>query len=188
MNPERRRAAHAQGIRRWDDPRVSAAALDVPDKWADQHDAVLAVNRPGGPVVLPERITGVPTTWRTPAPLELYVDFETVSNLADDFSALPAVGGQTLIFQIGCGRCEAGEWRFAQWTVDRLTEADEATVIRALRRPHRRPAPRPRPRLAATSASSTGGPTRRRPTRPPTTRPGRATAGPTGRACPGSTS
>ena len=112
MNPERRRAAHARGIRRWDDPRASAATLDIPDKWADQHDAVLAVNRPGAPVVLPERITGVPTTWRTSAPLELYVDFETVSNLDDDFSALPAVGGQALIFQIGCGRWEAGEWRF----------------------------------------------------------------------------
>jgi hypothetical protein len=131
MNPERRRAAHARGIKRWDDPRVSATALDVPEKYTEQLEAVLAVNRPGGPVVLPERITGVSTTWRTPMPLELYVDFETVSNLADDFSTLPAVGGQTLIFQIGCGHWEAGEWRFAQWTVDRLDEADEATVIRA---------------------------------------------------------
>ena len=86
---------------------------------------------PARPVVLPERITGVATTWRTPAPLELYVDFETVSNLADDFTSLPAVGGQTLIFQIGCGRYEDGEWRFAQWTADRLTEPDEATVIGA---------------------------------------------------------
>ncbi|MGH2408206.1 MAG: hypothetical protein ACRDF7_09035 [Candidatus Limnocylindrales bacterium] len=129
MNPERRRAAHARGIRRWDQPGVSAATLNVPDKQAAQCDAVLAVNRPGSPVVLPERISGVGTEWRTPAPLEFYVDFETVSNLADDFSTLPRVGGQPLIFQVGCGHWEDGQWRFAQWTVDRLAEADEATMI-----------------------------------------------------------
>ncbi len=129
MNPERRRAAHARGILRWDDPTASAAALGVPEKYAAQCDAVIAVNRGAGPPVLPERISGVGADWRAPALLELYVDFETVSNLADDFSALPAIGGQPLIFQIGCGHWEAGQWRFAQWTVDRITEPDEARVI-----------------------------------------------------------
>ena len=83
--------AHAQGIRRWDDPRVSAVALAVPEKYAEQFSGVQAANRPDAAVVQPERITGVSTTWRTPAPLELYVDFETVSNLADDFSSLPTI-------------------------------------------------------------------------------------------------
>jgi hypothetical protein len=129
MNPERRRSAHARGIRRWDDAAASAFALEVPDKYAAQCDGVLAVNRGNGPSVLPERISGVGTEWRTPASLELYVDFETVSNLADDFSSLPAIGGQPLIFQVGCGHWEAGQWRFAQWTVDRITEPEEARAI-----------------------------------------------------------
>ncbi len=135
----------------------------IPDKWADQYDAVLAVNRPGAPVVLPERITGVPTTWRTPAPLELYVDFETVSNLADDFSALPAVGGQPLIFQIGCGRWEAG--RVALRAVDRRPPDRGGRGDRhpRLRRARRRPAARPAASAGRTSASSTGGRTRPRP-------------------------
>ena len=129
MTPERRRAAHAGGIRRWDDAGVSAAVLAVPEKYAAQCDGVLAVNRRAAPPVLPKRLSGVGNEWRTPAPLEFYVDFETVSNLADDFSSLPAIGGQPLIFQIGCGHWEAGKWRFAQWTVDRITEPEEARVI-----------------------------------------------------------
>ena len=134
MTPDRRKAAHARGIRRWDEPCVSAATLQVPDKFAAQCDGVLAVNRgdgPGGPVVLPERISGLPIEWREPAALEFYVDFEAVSTLGDDFSRLPEIGGQSLIFQIGCGWWEAGEWRFAQWTVGRLTEAEEAIAIGA---------------------------------------------------------
>lgn len=132
MTPERRRAAHARGIHRWDQPGVSAAALDVADRYAAGCDGVLAANRPdrsAGPPVLPERIDGVGSAWRRPAALEFFVDFETVSNLADDFTRLPQVGGQVLIFQVGCGHREDGEWRFRQWTVDRLTESEEAGLI-----------------------------------------------------------
>ena len=129
MTPPRRRAAHARGLRRWDQPGVSATTLEVPEKQAPQCDAVLAVNRDGGPAVLPEHIDGIDPAWRTAARLEFYVDFETVSDLGDDFSQLPDAGGQTLIFQIGCGYWDKGTWRFLQWTVDRLTEADEGAMI-----------------------------------------------------------
>ena len=98
-------------------------------------DAVLAANRSVEPVVLPARLDLEDETWLSPAPLELFVDFETVSNMADDFRALPGEGGQPLIFQIGCGRLEDGEWVFDpqldQWTVDRLDEASEAKIIGA---------------------------------------------------------
>ena len=140
MNPLRRRAAHANGLRRWDDPRVSAAALGLPGdpyvaRYADQCDGVLLANRGRGPEALfPDRIHHADPAWRAPATLELHVDFETVSNLDDDFAALPQIGGQPLIFQVGCGRWEDGPagpeaWRFAQWTVEALTEPEEARII-----------------------------------------------------------
>ncbi|MGZ3586937.1 MAG: hypothetical protein ACXVAP_06790 [Candidatus Limnocylindrales bacterium] len=132
MNPERRRVAHLHGLRRWDDPAVHAAGLGLVGSAAEKCDAVLAANRaPGGEVVFPTHLVGADPAWRAPAKLELYVDFETVSNLADDFAALPTMGGQPLIFQIGCGRLEAGRWAFEQWTVERLREPDEAAIIRA---------------------------------------------------------
>lgn len=129
MNPERRRTAHARGLHRWDQPGLSAASLEVPEAQAAQCDGVLAVNTREGSVVLPEHASGAGADWRTAAPLELFVDFETVSNLNDDFSRLPEMGGQTLIFQVGCGHLEDGRWEFAQWTVDRITEPDEASII-----------------------------------------------------------
>lgn len=132
VSPERRRQAHAAGLLRWDDPGVSAAVLGLTGELATACDAVIAVNRPGAAhAVLPERITRATADWRTAAPLELYVDFETVSSLADDFTRLPVAGGQSLIFQIGCGWFEGDAWRFWQATADRLDPPSEARMIEA---------------------------------------------------------
>lgn len=128
-NARVRAAAHARGLTRWTDPGVSGASLGVWDKYEANCDAVLAANLDPHATVLPNPIPGDEGGWRTPATLELYVDFETMSNLNDDFSALPAVGGQSLIFQVGAGHWEGDRWVFAQWTADRLTEDAEATVI-----------------------------------------------------------
>ncbi len=122
-----RMRAHAVGITRWDDPRLSATILGVNAKDAAIVDAVLAVNRDGGAAVRPERLgDGV---WRVPAALEAFVDFEFLQDLADDFTAFPRKGGQALIFQIGCGTYQDGSWRFRQFTVDDLTIDAEARMI-----------------------------------------------------------
>jgi hypothetical protein len=131
MSPVRRRAAHAQGIRRWTDERASASSLGVWEKAVAQCDGVLAANRSATPVLLPSCIVGDEGGWRTEAALELYVDFETVSTMGDDFSSMPVAGGQNLIFQVGMGRWDDGRWVFEQWTCDRLTMADEARMLDA---------------------------------------------------------
>ncbi|MEX1345523.1 MAG: hypothetical protein AB1Z63_12740, partial [Candidatus Limnocylindrales bacterium] len=131
VNPLRRRAAHGRGLTRWTDSAVSAVSLGLTGSAARMCEAVLAANRADEPVVLPERLELADESWREPAPLELYVDFETVSSMADDFAALPGENGTPLIFQIGCGRMEGGEWRFDQWTVERLDESSEVAVIDA---------------------------------------------------------
>ena len=130
MNPARRAAAIAAGITGWDDGAASAAALGVSSpSGAAQLDAVLAANRAAAPTVPPpahrERWLAKPT------PVEFFVDFETTSSLADDFTSLPAVGGQPLVFQIGCGHWQGGEWRFAQWTADSLNPDQEVRIIDA---------------------------------------------------------
>ncbi len=135
VNPQVRAQAHRQGLMRWTDSRVSAATLGLNGVAGRQCDAVLEANRSLEPVVLPPRLDLDDDAWLRPAPLELFVDFETVNDMADDFSALPRAGGQHLIFQIGCGRLEDGEWILDperdQWTVDRLDEASEVAIIDA---------------------------------------------------------
>ena len=131
MNPQKRRDAHARGILCWTDGRASSSTLGITTDAA-KCDAVLLVNRDYPELlVAPKRIEQADPAWRTATPAEFYVDFETVSNLADDFSHLPHIGGQPLIFQIGCGWLEDGAWQFEQWTTKRLTEPDESAIIDA---------------------------------------------------------
>ncbi len=122
-----RARAHALGITRWDDPRLTAATLGLRDKDAGVLDAVLAVNRDGGPPVRPARLRS--GAWRVRAPVEIYVDFEFMQDLGDDFTAFPRRGGQALIFQIGSGTYRDGRWVFHQLTVSDLTLEAEARMI-----------------------------------------------------------
>ena len=122
-----RARAHAAGITRWDDPRLDASVFGVSIRDTAILDAVLAVNRDGGPPLRPVRLRD--GAWRTRAPVEVYVDFEFMQDLADDFTGFPRKGGQALIFQIGCGTYRDGEWRFRQFTVEDLSLDAEAKMI-----------------------------------------------------------
>ena len=148
ISAQGRRQAHEAGVFRWTDPRVTPERVGVTRaSTASTLAQILSVNRDAdGPVVQPPRIGACREDWHSTPPLEFYVDFETVSDLADDFSRLPERGGQPLIFMIGCGHVEAGEWRFESFVVDALTEPEEARIIEGwlahMERVRRRLAPR----------------------------------------------
>ncbi len=132
VGPERRARGHSAGITDWRDPRCTPAVLGLSGKNAGTLIELIDVNRDdAGPPVRPPRVSAAAAEWRAPLALEFYVDFETVNDLADDFTSLPERGGQTLIFMIGCGHLEDGEWRFRSFTVDALTEDEEARIIEA---------------------------------------------------------
>lgn len=124
-------AGHNRGITRADDPALQASALGLTGVTGARLDALLAVERDPAAVVVPARIGWNEGVWRTPAPVEFFVDFETVSDLNDDFTQLPARGGTPMIFQIGCLHVEGGTPVFRQFTADRLDLSEEARVVAA---------------------------------------------------------
>jgi len=125
-----RELAREAGVLSWRDERFDAALVGLTGKRADTLDQMLSVNRnPAALPVNPPYIRANRDTWGEPGPLEFYVDFETVSDINDDFSRLPERGGQAQIFMIGCGHIENGEWQFSCFIADELTLECEATVI-----------------------------------------------------------
>lgn len=125
--------AHAAGVFSWRDPRCTPAMVGVTGAGRTSVlGALLEVNRAvGSPPVLPAHVQAAEDDWRPVPALEFYVDFETVSDLSDDFSALPARSGQAMIFMIGCGHVEAGAWAFRSFVADELTETAEGAIIDA---------------------------------------------------------
>ena len=127
-----RARGHEASIFKWTDPRVTAEILGVTGGWSERFEKLLAINTTGqGPDVQPAKIQASRDEWQQMPDLEFYVDFETVSDLADDFSQLPNKGGQTLIFMIGCGHMENGEWQFESFVGDSLSEPAEAGIIQS---------------------------------------------------------
>ena len=126
-----RRLGHEAGVYRWTDPACTPEKVGVTgDKRPHTLQRILDINRlSDGPAVQPARIRTAEQEWREEPRLEFYVDFETVSDLADDFSRIPERGGQPLIFMIGCGHIEDGDWVFASFTADSLAEPAEARII-----------------------------------------------------------
>jgi predicted RecB family nuclease len=130
---EKRRDANARGIVRWRDASCTAVALGVTGaKTQPVLQAILDINQStqGSPVA-PPRVTVSEEVWHAESPLEFYVDFETVSDLNDDFSRIPERGGLPIIFMIGCGHMEGVQWKFNCFTTDGLTVADEVRIIDA---------------------------------------------------------
>lgn len=131
VGAKKRDAAHKKGIHRWDDPRLTPADVEITKSRAATLANLLAVNTDEEhPPVLPARIVATRRDWHTPTGMEFYVDFEFCTDLNDDFSKLPEKGGQPIIFMIGCGHLENGEWRFKSLVVDDLTEDEELRIIR----------------------------------------------------------
>ena len=129
----KREIATRSGVLRWSDPACTAEAVGItgPSR-APTLDAMLDVNRStDGPLVRPSAVRAGEGHWRPEPPLEFYVDFETVSDLDDDFTSIPEKGGQPLIFIIGCGHVEEGEWRWSSFVADALKEGHEAEIIDA---------------------------------------------------------
>lgn len=130
--PGRKRAL-AQGIERWTDPRFTAEVAGVNGAYRPALDMMLDLNRsPGGPgavKVLPRRVEAGRSEWGVPAGVEFFVDFETVSNLDDDFKRIPEQNGQPLIFMIGCGHVEDAQWQFSCFIAKDLTAGSEAGMV-----------------------------------------------------------
>ena len=125
-----RELALAAGVDRWTDPRFNAAVAGVSGTRGIVLDRMLALNRdPEGPAVSPSRISTDIDAWGESRAVEFYVDFETVSNLNDDFAAIPEQNGKPMIFMIGCGHVESGEWQFTCFVANRLKTSCEADII-----------------------------------------------------------
>jgi hypothetical protein len=124
-----RNIAIAKGIHGYDHPECCADHFGLTGNKPKTLQRILDVQKPGAPAVLPNRIETDRENWHRKRDVEFYVDFETVNDMNDRFDKLPHRGGQNLIYMIGCGHEEDGEWKFECFICDRMTEPCEKEQI-----------------------------------------------------------
>ncbi len=116
-------------FRRWDDPDVCAEHLVSGPKRRPALAAILEANTTPEFVVGPPRIRADEGAWRAFDGVEFFVDFETVTDLDDDFAQFPVRGGSPRIFMVGCGHVEDDQWRFECFVADDLTDDSERRLL-----------------------------------------------------------
>ena len=131
VSATKRNLANKSGFTRWSDPLLTPEDLGVNgESLKPRLAAFLEVNKTDGDsLVLPNKIQSERSLWQPKPKLEFFVDFETVNSLKDTFDEFPNQSGQDLIFMIGCGHMEEGDWQFECFITDRLTETEEARII-----------------------------------------------------------
>ena len=127
-----REQAHGMGIFKWDDSRLKPNSIGINgEKRAKTIQDIININKKSTlENVLPKKIANDISGWKKKPKLEFFVDFETVTDINDDFSNFPYRGGNSLIFMIGCGYEKSdGSWEMEVFTSKHLTIEEEIKIV-----------------------------------------------------------
>lgn len=117
-----------QGITSWRDPNCNTAALNIRGVRAATIDAIMAINRQDVDKLRPDVIKYEGFDW-TDMKNNIYVDFETLPDICADFSDLPYQNSTSMIFMIGVGRVDDGQWTYRQFLANKPTKEEEFRIM-----------------------------------------------------------
>jgi len=122
-----------KGIMSWMDTRCTSTSLGIVGKNKEILDGILSINRSNQAVIGYKNIKNLlniltyNNTYKKKNQFEFYVDFETVNDLNDDFSKIPATNGNNCVFMIGVGWIspENNTWKYKSFVVNNLSQKCE---------------------------------------------------------------
>ena len=126
-----RQQAHSLGIFKWDDSKFQPSIVGINgEKRARTIQDIIHVNKDStSDIVLPKVIKNDISGWKNKPRLEFFVDFETVTDVNDDFSNFPYRSGNSVIFMIGCGFENLdGNWEMEVFTSNNLSIEEEIKI------------------------------------------------------------
>jgi len=131
VGPKHRDLALQAGISKWSDPRCNTDSLGIKgEKITNILRNILHVNRSTTLKIIPDIILNNIGGWQQFSSIEFFVDFETCNGAVSDIKHLPLAITDTIIFMIGVGYINPStqKWIVKDFTVNRLTSNDEATI------------------------------------------------------------
>lgn len=115
-------------IKSWRDTRCTTKNLEFGGTRAPVVDRIMSINRQTKDNIWPAVIKGDTAEWRD-GTNEIFVDFETLSDIFSDFNDLPNQKSTDIIFMIGVGWDEGGKWNYKNFTCNEPTQEEEFRIM-----------------------------------------------------------
>lgn len=128
-----KKKAFSKGIKSWRNKRCNSKILGFKkgSKQSKIVDAIIKVNRDVSSNILPKKITNNISNWQKEDKNEIYVDFETFSDLCDNFNDFPKQRLFNIIYMIGVGKKnDKGKWEYKSFICDKPTKDNELQIIK----------------------------------------------------------
>lgn len=123
-----REIAMKEGITSWRDKRCTTSNIGMRGIRALTIDKIMAINRQNSDKLWPAKIKSDDYRWKH-TDNEVYVDFETMSDVFCDFNRLPEQPKTDMIFMIGIGWEETGSWHYKSLICKKDTYEEELRIM-----------------------------------------------------------
>ena len=112
----------------WKDPKCTTKTLNFNGNRSAIVDKILKINRQKRDKIWPKKIMGNISNWRC-STNEIFVDFETMSDIFADFSELPHQKCSDMIFMIGVGWMDGENWQYKNFICNQATYQEEYRIM-----------------------------------------------------------
>lgn len=123
-----RENAMCNRITSWRDERCTSENIGMRGVRADTIDKIMAINRQSKDKLLPTKIKSNVYEWKRKSN-EVYVDFETISDVFCEFNDLPKQPKTDMIFMIGVGWEETCGWQYRSFICNKATYEEENRIM-----------------------------------------------------------
>lgn len=128
VSEKHRNTAIKNGVNSWRDARCNTSVMKLRGMRAPIIDAIMSINRQNEDKIRPKKIGNNIHGWKNRSN-ELFVDFETLSDIFADFNDLPRQDCTDMIFMIGVGWCENKQFRYKNFICKEPTHEEEYRIM-----------------------------------------------------------
>ncbi len=124
-----RNLAIQEGVSDWRDDRCKASILGINTNRGNLVDKIMSINRQSEILISPAIIQNNHANWKTKGS-DLFVDFETLSDIFAPNSDVSCQRQNEIIFMIGVGWEEEGVWNHKSFICEDLTPDNEFLIMK----------------------------------------------------------